>query len=619
MPKLDTFYNRVFNDNLKDLKSAAENYFTEDNLPNTTGTTTTIKLEDMLDKKLLVDFVDKNNNTCNTTNSYAQVTKTDNDTFVLKVQLSCDNQTDYVLENLSTINSNNSCNNNSNNCSNTSNDSSTHEVTKNNSEDDAEDIIDSKATYDKDGNKIATEYQYKKAITKTSSSYTCPTGYALENNICYKYETGETINATPQYFDDTVSVTNAKTNSTGGYKITTVPNREVDKQSTVCPEGYTLNGNICYKYDSIKVTPGTTTYTCPEGYSQVGNTCTATTSPTYRNNTSAYYTCADGSTPNGTTCTRTTTNTTYTTSCSCPSGYSSYNSNTCYRTSSASYTASGSSYWSNPTAQTSSRQLTTYNNGSSKRILASHTCTSRGCKYVYYTYTLRTSYSCPNGGSLSGRTCYKSTQSYANRTCTQTPHTTTSTSYYSATRHESGSTSYECPSGYSLNGSTCTKTTNAITHTSDTSYSCPTGYMRNGSTCYQYTEPTTNTTYKYTCPEGYDANGSGKDTMCTKTVKSNDTYYCEDAKSILVGKSCYTTTKGALKGYTCPDNYILNNDKCVKKTTTCTKPEEVTNTNTTFEYKWSKETSLDGWTLTGKTRNSNSSQTNNSLNNDYEK
>jgi hypothetical protein len=654
MPKLDTFYNRVFNDNLATMKTAAENYFTTDNLPASNGASSTLKLQDMLDKKLLVSFVDKNNNACNTSNSYAQVTKTENNTYVLKVQLSCDDKTDYVLENINTSvanakatsdtssTSNSTSSNSSSSSSSDSSSASGYTQTKNNSEDDAEDTIDANASYDKDGNKIS--YQYKKAINKTSTSYACPDGYVKENNICYKYETGETINATPLYFDDVKTTVDAKKNTTGEYTVTAKPNKTVAKTEKVCPSGYTLNNNICYKYDNVHVTPGSTTYTCPDGYTLSGTTCTKTQSATYTSNSSTYYTCPDGYTLSGTTCSRTVTSTNYTQSCSCPSGYNDNGNNcsktipvttytqscscpsgyaasgsSCARTVSSSYAASKSSYWSNPTVQTSSTPLSVYNNGSSKRVLANHVCTARGCTYTYYYYTLITNYSCPNGGSRSGATCYKSSTVYANKTCTNVPHTsyqtvtanknctsipheTGSTETISATPHTSGEGHYSCPSGYSISGSTCTQTINATVHTSDTKYTCPSGYVKDGSTCYQYTEPTTKKTYKYSCPEGYTQSGSNDKTTCTKKIASKTTYYCEDAQATLVDDKCIKTIKGTLKGYSCPDGYVLNNDKCVKKTTTCMQAEKVTNTTTTYEYKWSTESSLEGWTQTGKTK-----------------
>ena len=603
MPKLDTFYNKVFNDNLNSVKSAAENYFTADKLPEKTGASTTIKLDDMIDKKIIMNFVDKNNNSCNGSNSYAQVTKTESNTYVLKVQLSCDDKTDYVLENLNNIKTNTTTNS-------TATDTDEHTITKNNSEDDAEDIIDSNANYDKDGNKI--EYQYKKAVTKTSSSYSCPTGYVLDNNTCYKYETGETINATPLYFNDITTTNDAKKNNSGSYTVTIIPNKEVDKQDKVCPTGYTLNGNICYKYQSVNVNPGSSSYSCPDGYSQNGSTCTKTINASYTNNSSTYYTCDDGSQPNGTSCPKYTTNTTYSTSCSCPLGYNPSGSS-CVKYVSGSYTAQETSIWSNPTTSESTIRLTEYNNGSSRRVLAHTTCTIRGCHYIYYNSYLKKSYSCPNGGNPSGTMCYTSTPTYSNKVCTQTPHTTTQVSYYQANKHENGGTYYYCPAGYTLNGTSCTQNKDATAHTTDTTYSCPTGYVKEGSTCYQYTEVTNNITYKYTCPNGYTKNGDDKSTTCSKTINSNTTYYCEDANATLVDTKCLKVVKGGLKGYSCPDNYILNNDKCVKKTTECTKPEEVTNTSTNYEYKWSTENSLEGWTQTGKTKNTDT------INNDYEK
>ena len=82
MPKLDTFYNRVYNENLSTMKDVAEKYFVNDNLPSKTGSSNTIKLQEMLDKKLITEFTDKNNNSCSTTNSFAQVTKTEKNNYV---------------------------------------------------------------------------------------------------------------------------------------------------------------------------------------------------------------------------------------------------------------------------------------------------------------------------------------------------------------------------------------------------------------------------------------------------------------------------------------------------------------------------------------------------------
>ena len=52
------------------------------------------------------------------------------------------------------------------------------------------------------------------------------------------------------------------------------------------------------------------------------------------------------------------------------------------------------------------------------------------------------------------------------------------------------------------------------------------------------------------------------------------------------------TEKGGLRGYTCPDGYILNKDQCVKKTLECASPQEITNTTTTYEYNESATTKI---------------------------
>ena len=732
MPKLDTFYSKVYNDNLNTMKEASENYFTSDKLPSKTGDSVTIKLQDMLDKKLVTNFTDKNNNQCSSTNSFATVTKTDNSNYVLKVQLSCDEKTDYILENLNTtsISNNKKVNNNSSD-NNTSDDKDEDDDNEDDGIEIDESILNEKENkYEKGYSDV--EYQYKKAITKTTTTYVCPEGYVKDNNVCYKYETGETIDATPLYFDDVVIKTDAKKNTTGGYTKKADVIKTIDKIENVCPEGYTLNGGICYKYTNVTVVPGTTTFTCPDGYTRNGDTCTITTKAT-KNGGETSYTCPSGYELKGTSCVaytsliRSTTNgsTYYTcdnggslsgsrcyysasyrrgnTTYSCPYGYSDNGSN-CYKTESytGSYHAGTSSYgncpsgfnangnicyynatqtksWSNPTVQTSKTPLSVYENATSKRILtnASSACTLRGCNYIYYYYTAKTSYSCPRGGSLSNGYCTTSrpvNYSSAYYTCNDGSRQSSSTCYkkvyankvantsngsyycpnggsisgsqcvYSATYHrnsgttqescpsgyyrsgnqcmkstnatkKTSSTTYSCPAGYSVNGNQCTKTVKATKNTTETKYTCPTGYVKEGTTCYQYTEPTTKKTYKYSCPEGFTKEGEGESTTCTKKVESKTTLYCENEGEELVGDKCVKTEKGGLRGYSCPTGYILHKDKCVKRTLECAQPQEVTNTSVTYEYKWSSESYLEGWTQTGKTRNINTTTNTNS----YEK
>ena len=806
MPKLDTFYSRVYNENLNAMKSVAEKYFVNDNLPANTGTSNTIKLQEMIDKKLITEFTDKNNNECSTTNSFAQVTKTENDNYVLKIQLSCDDKTDYVLETLntsnntgsskgSTGNSNTSDKNNStvNNNETSSNKQSDSESNTKDEDDGIEidkSIINSgDSKYDKGE---AVEYEYKRAITKTTTSYTCPDGYIKDGNTCYRYDTGETIPATPLYFDDEVVTTEAKKNTSGGYYKYADAIKTESSREDICPEGYTKNGNICYKYVNATIVPGTTTYSCPDGYTLQGKTCVTTaerieskgedvytcpegytligktcvtqanrienkgkdvyycpegyvlngttcTSTVIRieNKESDSYTCPSGYVLNGSVCTKTigrskTTNYNYscpsgyslssdksrctrsinatrtttpgTTTCTCPSGYKNNGSNCSKQTTyTGSYHAGTTTVtWTNPQYISSKTQLSEYNNGTTRRTRnGSPSCGASGCTYYYKVETAvkKTTagyYTCNDGKQQSSSTCYTTT--YANKncttsagstyyscpsgyskngtTCTQSINSTrTSNNSYSCpsgyyqsgnscihtvnASYHRGSTTYTCPSGYNMSGTRCVRTTNAskssgevtyscpsgyymkgticekvveatphsgesiyscpsgysmkgticektidaTPHTSETEYTCPSGYIKKGTTCYQYTETTTKINYMYTCPEGYTAEGSGEQIKCSMYIESKTSYYCENADEALVGTECVKKIKGALKGYTCPDGYILNNDTCIKHTFECTDMIAITNTSTTYEYKWSTETSIDGWTQTGKTRN----------------
>ena len=97
MPNLTTFYDAVFNNNIQTMKEAAEDYFTTDRMPTELGKEETLTLQDMLDKKLILPFVDKDGKVCDTKKSYVTVRK-DEKEYVLKVYLSCNGKSDYIIE-----------------------------------------------------------------------------------------------------------------------------------------------------------------------------------------------------------------------------------------------------------------------------------------------------------------------------------------------------------------------------------------------------------------------------------------------------------------------------------------------------------------------------------------
>jgi|GEM_PF-1113827 len=133
---------------------------------------------------------------------------------------------------------------------------------------------------------------------------------------------------------------------------------------------------------------------CDTGDTKSGNTCTNTYTASYRSGTSAYYTCPNGGTLSGTNCT----------------------SSTTYP---ATYADGGLDYCNPPDVGYQPGVCQT----PSGSLVSSE---SQG----YY---------CPNGGTVSGTTCYKTTS-------------------YPATYNPGTAAGYYCPSGGTLSGTTCTRT-----------------------------------------------------------------------------------------------------------------------------------------------------------------
>lgn len=88
--------NQIFADNLKRMQDAATSYYTTERLPQNVGDKDTMTLRDMIAKKLVVPFVDKNGKACDVDGSYVTIEKLDNE-YLMKVNLKCSDQEDYVL------------------------------------------------------------------------------------------------------------------------------------------------------------------------------------------------------------------------------------------------------------------------------------------------------------------------------------------------------------------------------------------------------------------------------------------------------------------------------------------------------------------------------------------
>lgn len=95
---LDPLLNQIFNQNIQTMKSTAKAYYTVERMPKEYNQKVSMTLGEMLDKHLLLPLIDKNNKECSRTNSYVEVTKQENDEYMLKVNLSCSDRTDYIIE-----------------------------------------------------------------------------------------------------------------------------------------------------------------------------------------------------------------------------------------------------------------------------------------------------------------------------------------------------------------------------------------------------------------------------------------------------------------------------------------------------------------------------------------
>ena len=93
---LSAITNRIFNANIQEMKQAGILYYTTERLPQTVGSESKLTLRQMLDMKLLLEFTDKNGDTCDAEHSYVLVTKQENE-YLMKVYLKCNDDEDYIL------------------------------------------------------------------------------------------------------------------------------------------------------------------------------------------------------------------------------------------------------------------------------------------------------------------------------------------------------------------------------------------------------------------------------------------------------------------------------------------------------------------------------------------
>ena len=101
--KFDVLTNRIFNENLQTMKEAAIFYYTTSRLPKNVNDVNKMTLREMIEEKLLLEFKDANNKSCDLDDSYVEITKLE-DEYLLKVNLSCTDNDAYILVHLGCYN-----------------------------------------------------------------------------------------------------------------------------------------------------------------------------------------------------------------------------------------------------------------------------------------------------------------------------------------------------------------------------------------------------------------------------------------------------------------------------------------------------------------------------------
>lgn len=96
---LNPLKDQIFNANIQEMKNAAITYYTTERLPENVGDVKKMTLQEMLDMKLLIPFVDKNGNSCDVTASYVSLEKKDTE-YLMKVNLKCGEEENYILVHL---------------------------------------------------------------------------------------------------------------------------------------------------------------------------------------------------------------------------------------------------------------------------------------------------------------------------------------------------------------------------------------------------------------------------------------------------------------------------------------------------------------------------------------
>ena len=535
VPNMKAFYSNIFRENIKYMQETAESYYTTDKLPKNVGDSVELTLKEMEDKNIIIPFVDKDGKSCDGKKSFAQITKNKTD-YTLTVTLVCPKEKGSLKKTLG-------CHDYCADCGSLENQfrravSSNQTVYS----------CNNGGTLSGTSCIVSTSSSYKADVEPGKNTLSCPNGGTLNGTTCYLTET---YTARLHVVNASVSCPNGGTHDGNGYCVVNanypatyvsgtsnrylatedVNTRYVDAKPTTTSSSYDATAKDgSYKYEAKQETTQTT-YTA--------------SSTTTREYLSGEYTSA--SAVRGYTCS-VTDKFVCNSSSDCPGVTTVYYG--CYKNVTT-YSCNANDTRNNTTCTHTEIKYTCPNGGT----LSGKTCTVSGT----------TVYSCPNGGTLDGKKCVINTTTYS---CAQ--------GKLNGTQCKITETTYSCPSGGTLDGKYCVTSSNGY-------YTCPNGGTVSGSTCVKsdkYPADITKATTKYTCDKGGNLSG----TICVK----NSNY----SATVTPGKDSYKCTKGG----------SLSGDTCVVTTSSSYAATASTKAVTVYEYRWSKEETLDGWTKTGQTR-----------------
>lgn len=565
MPNMNPLYDKIFTQNMTSMTDAAKGYFTVSRLPQKEGESKKLTLADMINNKMIIEFTDSEGKTCDTNESYVEVTKKDGE-YVFKTNLVCSNDSDYVIEYFGCY-------------------------------DVCEDGGCEVSVTPTDTKKV-TEYKFYKEITSNYiDKYICKDGYTLEGTKCIlnnevkseqdasmKCENGYSFNSITNKCEkiNTTEI-NATKSCPSGYvyassmdKCIKGEDNEVDADvSYKCTEGV-LVGNKCVISD-VKVVDANKVYSCTNGELN-GTKCII--SGTKEVDAQKVYNCTNG-TLDGDKCKITSTRTVdasvkYTCSSGTLSGSSCIiqNSQTC-----------GYSNW-----VCSNKTYTTSMSTSSTTTFTRRYLYAVGTKRVYEECSRH--YNCTGGGTstvAANKTYYCTEGKLDGNKCVISNSSTVN-----------ANVSYKCTEG-KLNGNKCILNTSSETNAKLT-YKCELGTLNNANMCEIVSSKETNAQKVYNCTVG---ELKGEKCLIKGISETNTIYKCEIGT--LKGNKCLINTTDVINPtYYCQTGTLAGN-KCyiTSSTTSVIDATPVNKTKTEKVYKWSTSEKLDGWIRTGETRTTN--------------